>query len=214
MSKAIILISKIILFLSIILVSNCNKKGKEVKPYYNVQTRLNMGEERPIDIYRDNQNLLDSLYGKYYQGGLIFYLDVVTGKGLVVTSTNFPQTIWGCYGTNISGAQDESIGSGAKNTSQIILECSEENIAARVCSEYVVQGYDDWFLPSRNELKEIWDKIKYLDTGDEFVNGIGYWSSTQLTSTLAFAQDLSSGYQANGNGKTDLYFIRAVRAFP
>ena len=51
-------------------------------------------------------------------------------------------------------------------------------------------------------------------SGDDFIVNIGYWSSTEISANLALSKDLSDGGQVgSGNGKTDLYFIRAIRDF-
>ena len=69
-----------------------------------------------------------------------------------------------------------SIGSGETNTI-VLLEClgdaayvsatsdgvRTENYFARICSEYVLNGFDDWFLPSINELWECKDFIAEMD---------------------------------------------------
>jgi len=61
---------------------------------------------------------------------------------------------------------------------------------------------------------EVLEKEGEMTDGDDFIVGIGHWSSTESGSTLAWSQGLKSGSQNDGgNGKTDLYFVRAVRAF-
>lgn len=179
-----------------------------------IQQKLNNGET-PLEIYNGNNNLLDSLYGKSYQGGLIFYFNTQDGTGLVTTSFDLGQTVWGCYGTSISGADGTKIGTGEQNTLDILAGCSETDIAAKLCSDLIIGAYNDWYLPSKDELNMLWIKAGSIAAnGDDFVVGIGYWSSTEIDSNHALAQDLSSGYQyAPGNGKTDLYFVRAIRAF-
>jgi hypothetical protein len=83
-------------------------------------------------------------------------------------------------------------------------------VAASLCRNYPGGGYADWFLPSQNELVELY-KNRYM------VGGLAtksYWSSTEIflnSIPLAYAQNFW-GYQGNGY-KSDLQYVRAVRAF-
>jgi len=180
----------------------------------SIQQRLDNGET-PLEIYNSNNDFLDLLYGKRYQGGLIFYFDTSTGSGLVTTPNDLGQVVWGCFGTTISGADGTAIGTGLQNTLDILTGCFETGIAARLCADLSLSGYDDWFLPSKDELNMLWVNAEAVaGNGDDFIVGIGYWSSSESSSNLSWSQDLSSGFQNDGgNGKTDLYFVRAVRAF-
>jgi len=186
----------------------------DISAAWIVQQRLNNGET-PFEIYNSNNNFLDSLYGKTYQGGLIFYFDTSTGMGLVTTPFDLGQTVWGCFGTTISGADGTTIGTGLQNTLDILAGCSETGIAAKLCADLSLGGYDDWYLPSKDEIIMLWtNSVPVAASGDDFIVNIAYWSSTEISSNLALAQDLSDGDRVDtGNGKTDLYFIRAVRAF-
>ena len=69
---------------------------------------------------------------------------------------------WGCFETvsEISGADGTAIGTGAQNILDILAGCSEDRIAAKLASNYeiTVDGvtYDDWILPSTDELYELY----------------------------------------------------------
>lgn len=175
-----------------------------------VQQRLDWGET-PIEIYNSDNTLLDSLYGKTYQGGLITYLNTVSGTGLVAAPEDQSTgALWGCFDELIGGTSF-LIGTGQANTDAIINGCAEPGIAARLCDDLVYGSYEDWFLPSYNELNELYENLK--------VNGFGGFSSSPFYSSTeddlgfdVWAKDFDDGFQIFSS-KTNSYSVRAVRAF-
>ena len=71
-------------------------------------------------------------------------------------------------------------------------------------------GHGDWFLPSKDELNEMYDELKAQGVGG-FADS-HYWSSSEYNSTNAWIQLLSNGNQYN-SPKNTTYRIRAIRAF-
>jgi hypothetical protein len=152
--------------------------------------------------------------GDTYQGGIIFYLDG-NGAGLIAapsdqaTVNDFPD--WGCIGSPILGADGLAVGTGAQNTIDIENGCTTSGTAADICSNLVLSGFSDWFLPSIGELE-----IMYLNigTGSNIGNFVRtkYWSSTEKDDTYAWSWEFSSGYQ-DYNSKTSNKYVRAIRAF-
>ena len=152
--------------------------------------------------------------GDTYEGGIIFYLDG-NGGGLIAAPTDqatvndFPD--WGCIGTAISGADGLILGTGAQNTIDIENGCTTSGTAADICSNLILSGFSDWFLPSIGELE-----IMYLNigTGSNIGNFVStkYWSSTEKDETYAWSWEFSSGYQ-DYNSKTSNKYVRAIRAF-
>ena len=67
--------------------------------------------------------------------------------------------IWGWNDIKISTANGVIIGTGLKNTLDIIAGYSESDIAAALCHTLLLEGYDDWFLPSKNELNLLYRNI-------------------------------------------------------
>lgn len=173
----------------------------------NVQDILN-GGTTPFTLYQMGIPM-DSIYGKYYVGGKIAFLDTATGSGLVAApydqSTN---CYWGCSGTLISGADASTYGSGMQNTIDILAGCSTLGIAAEICSNLSLGGYSDWHLPSKDELN-----LVYLrkDQIGGFLP-MYYWSSTEYDSMSAWKQYFVNGYQTNYHKETN-YKLRAVRYF-
>jgi hypothetical protein len=128
--------------------------------------------------------------GDFHRGGIVFYLDSTGEHGLVAAKENLPGTYqWGCNGTSILGADGQAIGTGLQNTLDIVAGCSETPIAASEALAYESEGYSDWYLPSRDELNEMYYEIGQGspegNIGD-FING-WYWSSSEGNSQNAWA---------------------------
>lgn len=83
---------------------------------------------------------------------------------------------WGCDTVNISGTL-EAIGKGSANTALIVAGCTTSGISAEICEKLTLNGYSDWFLPSLNELAEMYTQLDANGFGG-FANQ-SYWSSTQ-----------------------------------
>jgi len=87
-----------------------------------------------------------------------------------------------CKQKSISGAQGTSIGTGFTNTAAIMAACPDASgnnfaPAARAASLYAGSGLTDWFLPSKDELNQLfvtgylsalhWSSSEYVGTGME-----------------------------------------------
>jgi len=146
--------------------------------------------------------------GQNYGGGIIFYINGTGQHGLIAsTSDQSTNAEWGCYNTTIGGTST-TIGSGASNTSKIVTGCSESGIAARICNDLVLNGHSDWFLPSKDELNQM-----YLQKG--VIGGFAsysYWSSSEINNWDAWIQSFGGGVQDYGN-KGYSYNVRAIRSF-
>ena len=146
--------------------------------------------------------------GDTYQGGVIFYLDS-NGGGLIAAPTDQSTGAqWGCYDTTISGADGTAIGTGAQNTIDIEAGCTTPGTAANICANLTLGVYSDWFLPSKDELNEMYQN---KSTIGGFASN-AYWSSTENVAGAAWAQSFNNGYQYVGDKSTN-YYVRAVRAF-
>ena len=156
----------------------------------------------------DSVNDTNLAIGDIYQGGIIFYLDGNGGGLIAAPSDQSPHEEWGCYGTSVAGADGTAIGTGAQNTIDILNGCSQAGTAADICANLTLGGYSDWFLPSKDELNEM-----YLNKAviGGFAND-NYWSSTEYDNNGAWLQVFDSGSQYNV-GKGNYFVVRAVRAF-
>jgi hypothetical protein len=68
--------------------------------------------------------------------------------------------------------------------------------------------YDDWYLPSKDELYQLYLQRATVGGFEAYV----YWSSTEYIAGAARGQDFRNGIQVNAS-KNDPYFVRPVRAF-
>jgi hypothetical protein len=151
--------------------------------------------------------------GQEYQGGIIFYLDKSREHGLIAAPIDQGKAEWGCQTTKITGADGIVIGSGLQNTLEIITGCSKDNIAAKLCYDLVLNGYDDWFLPSKDELNELFQQKDKVG-GFEVDVTAPYWSSTELeVNNGAWRQTFADYFEQTIYDKYNVYNVRAIRRF-
>lgn len=155
--------------------------------------------------------------GDFHQGGVVFYLDGSGGGMVCAVSDQSSGAEWGCYGTQISGAEGTAIGTGAQNTIDIEAGCTTAGTAADICANLSLNGYTDWFLPSKDELNQMYNN-RYIINATAIANGgssfVGayYWSSSEKHSNTAWVQIFTYFYQIWSN-KYNANRVRAVRAF-
>jgi len=150
--------------------------------------------------------------GQAYGGGIIFYVDNTGEHGLIASNDdgNSKRAQWGCDDLLIDET-GTGIGSGQENTKKIILVCRKagsEKIAARLCDQLVLDGYSDWFLPSKEELNLLYEQKEIIGG---YEHGY-YWSSSEFATNFAWYQHFDFGFQDYLN-KDFSYFYRPVRAF-
>jgi hypothetical protein len=129
--------------------------------------------------------------------------------GIIAAPNDQSNSQWGCYGTPISGADGTELGTGYQNTLDIVAGCSTAGIAARICSDLVLGGYSDWFLPSLDELYKLY--LNRVAIGMP-VGVVYYWSSSEYDNNNAWAIEFQVGpsYYVE---KFEQTRVRAVRAF-
>ena len=127
-------------------------------------------------------------------------------------TTADPRATWGCYGTPITGADGLVIGTGEQNTTAIVNGCTDAGIAADLADDYSHNTLDDWFLPSLDELNQMYTNLHSASTPLGGFSSDGYWSSSDYVGYDAWAQGFNYGSQGN----VTKYYpgnVRPVRAF-
>jgi hypothetical protein len=163
--------------------------------------------------------------GGSYQGGKIAYFlqsgdpgfDANVPHGLIAApSDQSSGAESGCFQVFFLDAFGIAIGTGNQNTIAIMNGCATAGIAARICGDLVLNSYNDWYLPSKDELNKL-----YLNkTAVGGFASIRYWSSTHgggcgscpVGTYGAWNQIFSNGTQFNDQ-KSSSFYVRAVRAF-
>jgi hypothetical protein len=163
-------------------------------------------------VTQSTNKALTFTIGQHYGGGIIFYIDSTRQHGLIADTVDLPnQSVWwnGTYTT--TGAVGTIIGKGKANTKKIMLAQGDSGIhyAARRCWHYKGSGYKDWFLPSKDELNELY-KLKNVVGG--FANDY-YWSSSEWHPSHAWRQHFLTGSQGYADSKQQSFYVRAIRAF-
>lgn len=152
--------------------------------------------------------------GEFYGGGIVFYVDDSGQHGLISsTSDQATSSAWGCVSIVISGADGTSIGTGLQNTNDIITGCSESGTAARICYDLVLNGYSDWYLPSKDELSLMYTNSNLIG-GFNTGTSSYYWSSSEYNnSDLAWQVRFWNGSTIGCYKSGGAYRVRAIRSF-
>ena len=174
--------------------------------------------------------------GDLAHGGIVFYVDESGYHGLVAelgdltegandpNDWGFNGYEWGCKGEEVFNTNISSIGMGYANSMFIVSHgCTSEEggvIAAQAALDLEINGYSDWYLPSRDELIEMYNTI---GNGGLEPNIAGfetslypyYWSSTEFYNgygSFAWYVDLNNGNVGQG-GKENPSRVRVIRSF-
>jgi hypothetical protein len=225
---------------NLISVTQCNSPGSEYSNTQPIITDCNDTDEdinpgKPELPYDDIDNdcnpatLDDEInIGYLVQGGIVFWVDPAdNNKGLVCAIKDQSAGIrWNITWFSIplypiTGATGTAIGTGRTNTAAIIAaQDAYDGIAyaAELAKAFSGGGFNDWFLPSLDELIEIYQHKTTINTkaiangGENFVDD-PYWSSTEIDNALALTQNFTDGYPLSLSGKSDSHRVRAVRAY-
>ena len=151
--------------------------------------------------------------GQAYQGGKIAYIDSTGLHGLIAATEDQSNAAKWFNGSNtVIGATGTAIGTGLANTDAIIAKQATNyvvNYAAKICRDYRGGGYTDWYLPSKDELNQLFINKSVLGGFDTYF----YWSSTEGNNYYALNQSFNIGLQYYNDTRYNKFKVRAVRAF-
>lgn len=165
------------------------------------------------------EGVTTELYGTAFQGGVIAYIlqsgdaGYVAGEahGLIAAASDQGSDIEWSNGSYITtGATATALGTGNSNTNTIISSQGNGYYAAQICGDLLIDGYDDWYLPSQDELNILF--INKYSIGNFLSSPSLYWSSSEVSINGASAQSFYTGGISNYIKDYPMR-VRAIRAF-
>jgi hypothetical protein len=174
-------------------------------------TKEKMFNTSSVAVQTKNNAVAKLHIGDTLGGGIIFYIDTSGQHGFIAAFQDQGTAIVWWNGVNtVTGAIQTVIGTGKSNTQKIIQSQGKPGTyAALLCKKYKGGGYTDWFLPSRDELNELYKQKKWVGG---FASAY-YWTSSEFDSSSSWGVNFYDGYQRHGLYKYFTYYVRAVRAF-
>ena len=171
--------------------------------------------------------------GEVFGGGVVFH--VYRGAdglehGLIVSLADLST---GMAWTNLFvigiGENAQSSWNGQANSEAIVNQAGHNQSAAQLCFDYEsTDGFDDWYLPSIDELTLLFntrfDVNRVLNmVGEEFAmldetqdfNYLHYWSSTEINNNEAWRFSFTPGANdfSHFAQKSSINNVRAIRSF-
>jgi hypothetical protein len=111
------------------------------------------------------------------------------------------------------------IGKGEANTRRAVRVYGKGSYAARYAASLVVNGKDDWFLPSHDELTLMYTVLQTADTPMDPLKRSFYWSSSEYDLNNTWTVNFKDGQmfdRLKGTVPTasiKAIRVRAIRAF-
>jgi uncharacterized repeat protein (TIGR02543 family) len=150
-------------------------------------------------------------------GGLIFYVNptAVSDGWEYLEAAPKSAEFEAQWGRLSSVGTQTGIGTGITNTPLMVEKSPYTNYTAYQCADLVVDElFDDWFLPSKDELNLMHDNLHLYGKG-EFEDD-AYWTSSEDNDgdavQKAWYHYFSNDFQ-NVIGKNRSQFVRAIRQF-
>ena len=149
--------------------------------------------------------------GDYVGGGIVFYVDPVDNtQGLVVSTVDVGSQRWDNENSGTL-ATTTAIGYGKYNT-DLATAINPSGYAPATAKNYNGNGFNDWYLPSRDEMAEIRNNktvvnAACISNGGSAFQEIYYHTSSQVNTLNIWVVHPTNGVAQGGS-----YNIRPLRA--
>ncbi|MCG3165061.1 MAG: hypothetical protein POELPBGB_00822 [Bacteroidia bacterium] len=161
----------------------------------------------------DGSCLYSKHVGESFGGGIIFYVDISGQHGLIAAPSDLGDSARWDDGSNADTyVTNTLLFSGDNNTTQIVAIYGDGDYAAKQCEDLELNGFTDWYLPSKSELEELYEfRVQVGGFSDDY-----YWTSSEnsnedyrfLAFRVNFGTGLSSTFYKNFKAR-----VRPIRAF-
>jgi len=147
--------------------------------------------------------------GQSYAGGLLIYLEPDGRHGIIASTIE--HTSLDFMADNYQNWTSSTVRySGDENTQQIIqIYNNTSRSPAAWCNALVHNGYDDWWLPSKDDMAA----MHIYRTTLGMSTGLSYWTSSMFNDFNVWTLTPSNGFLAGGKNFAFNRNTRAVRYF-
>ncbi len=162
---------------------------------YGINTVLIVRENRQSNL---GTIIVETNVGDELGGGIVFWVDANKAHGYITSKTNVG-TATEQFGPEVDPANaagtGQAMGSGKSNTQKIVDKMAQlriqydwpewrsVKIAAELCNDFSVTEnnltYTDWFLPSREELIELFKVKGMMASKGHAIPANNYWTSSE-----------------------------------
>lgn len=155
-------------------------------PELSIIDNLNNGVSA-LDI--SNELGSEALMGLPFGGGFIYHLDTTNGD--LYIASDYSDVGMKSWGDHFDLTNGELIGDGEENTKQIVegnlndntnvpngFEFGNDNYAFKLVEDLEFENHNDWFIPSKKSIEEIYKNLHLKDIGS-FDENTFYWTSTK-----------------------------------
>jgi hypothetical protein len=123
--------------------------------------------------------------------------------------------------SRLKRVRSKFVGMGEANTKAIVKEFGAGRYAARAAADYEVDGFDDWFLPSADELDIMYNVLFAVEEPLIGFAPTYYWSSSEYDLKNAWTVLFRSGqrfdregwFTDKDTGRPNAMRVRPIRAF-
>jgi len=156
--------------------------------------------------------VLPTTIGDEFQGG--YYMGQLGGYYLICApiAGQYDGTLqWKT--TDTTTANTDSTTDGHANTAAMVVAGIAAHPAGRFCVDLTIDGYSDWYLPSKDELNLLYTNHAALEAAGagSFINNY-YWSSSEANAQFALEQNFTNGYQTV-DFKRHIHYVRALSRY-